>query len=290
MSSINDIQISVPANTVELEYFKKILEMCKNVSIVDENSIKISSSKKLKPTISFVTETINNPSVSFITNTHLEKESFWVDKLPVGFNLKKTSLNSKISEKPIVANTSDSIGDYLKVKWSNATYSQLNFKQLYNRITNKLLYVDHVGININPRLLSKEKYEKMKKMVADRTYLSDYPYGREWPFIIPTSLAERKHKVETGINRDPKFEFVYDFAYPYPEIQLDIQTSLPPKDILGLFPQPYGYYDETPITGDYCSSVFIYTGWANVSLRIDLRFYITAKNLTDSLLNEGQRV
>lgn len=290
MNSIDDIRISIPENTIELDFFQKILGVCKNSTVTDKDSIQISSNKKLKPIVTFATETVSDPSISFNTNTYLENECFWVGKLPVGFNLGKTSLNSETSKKPLVTNMHDNIGNYLEVKWPNATYSQLSFKQLYYRIKNKLLYVDHIGININPHLLSKEKYKKMKRMIADRTYLSDFPYGREWPFIIPTSSEERKQKIKNGIKRDPKFELVYDFVYPYPEIQLDIQTTLAPKEVLSLFPQPYGYYDSTPITGDYCSSVFIYTGWSNVSLRVDLRFNVTAKNLTDTLISEGRRV
>lgn len=290
MNSLNDIKISIPKNTIELKYFQKILMMCRNTVVVNGRSIQASSDKRLKPTITFCPTTANDPSISFITNTHLEKECFWIDKLPIGFNLNRMSTDSKIPKKPQVAKMSDNIGDYLQVRRSKATYDQLNFKQLYSRITNKVISIDHVGININPHLLSEVKYEKMKKMIADYTFLLDYPYGKEWPFIIPTSLIERKHKIKTGVKRDPKFEFFYKFSCPYPEIQLDIQTSLSPKETLSLFPQPYGYYDPTPITGDYCSSVFIYTGWTNVSLRIDLRFYIPDFSHTNFLIENGSRI
>lgn len=290
MNNINDIKISIPENTVELKYLQKILTMCENVTVIGKHSIQASSDKELKPTITFVTETVSDPSVSFITNTRSEKESFWIDKLPIGFNLKRTSVDSKTSEKPQITKMSDGIGDYLQVSRPEATYSQLNFKQLYGRIIHKVISIDHVGININPHLLSKEKYEKIKKMVAERTFLSDYPYGKEWSFVIPTSLVERRQKIKTGVKRDPKFEFFYNFNCFYPEIQLDIQTNLSPKEVLGLFPQPYGYYDPTPLTGDYCSSVFIYTGWPNVSLRIDLRFYIPNFSHTDFLIKNGSRI
>lgn len=290
MDNINDIKISIPENTVELKYFLKILTMCKNITVIDKHSIQASSDRKLKPTTTFVTETVSDPSVSFITNTHLEKESFWIDKLQIGFNLKRTYMNPRAPEKIQLTKISDNIGDYLQVSRPEATYSQLNFNQLYDRITNKVVSIDHVGVNMNPYLLSKEKYEKMKTMVAERTFLSDYPYGKEWPFVIPTSLVERRQKIKIGVKRDPKFEFFYNFNSTYPEIQLDIQTNLSPKEVLGLFPQPYGYYDPTPLTGDYCFNVFIYTGWQNVSLRIDLRFYIPNFSHTDFLIKNGSRV
>ena len=184
---------------------------------------------------------------------------------------------------------SDALGDYLQVAWPFATYNQLNFQQLYDRVSNKIAFLDHVGVNMNPRLLSKAKYAKMKKMIASASCLYDYPFGKEWPFIIPASKKEQEEGIKTRIKRDPKFEFVYDFEYLYPEIQLDIQTILSPKETLAIFPPPYGFNDPNPITGDYCSSIFIYTGWKNVSLRIDLRFNIPNANSTDWLINYGKK-
>ncbi len=290
MSYIDEIKITIPSQTIELVYLQKIFLMCQNVAAVNENTLECTNDKELKPTISLVTTNGIDPTISFITKPKLEKDSFWVGRMPMGFNLKDVSINNKITTKPVVETKSDQIGEYLEVKWPQGTYSQLSFQQLYNRLKNKLTKIDHIGININPNLLPKDKYTKMKKMVAEQTYLCDYFQGKEWPFVIPTTLIERNHPIKAGVNRDPKFEFVYDFAYPYPEIQIDLQTSMPPKDVLHLFPPPYGYYDPTPLTGGYCSSVFIYTGWPHVSLRMDLRFYVPSSNLTDILLTKCKRV
>jgi hypothetical protein len=191
---------------------------------------------------------------------------------------------------PSILVKSDHGGEYLEVKWPFATYDQLNFKQLYERIADQVISLDHVGVNINSRLLSKIEYEKLKKIVSESSCLCDHPSQKEWPFIIPASPEERQQGINTGVKRDPKFELVYGFAYPYPEIQLDIQTKLSPKETLALFPPPYGYSNSDPVTGDYCSSVFIYTGWQNVSLRIDLRFYVPNFSHTDWLITEGSRV
>ena len=103
-------------------------------------------------------------------------------------------------------------------------------------------------------------------------------------------MTEQQQGINISTKRDPKFEFIYNFAYSYPEIQLDIQTNLSPKETLVLFPPPYGYYDSNTKTGDYCSTVFIYTGWKNVSLRIDLRFYVQNFSTVDWLLSKGSRV
>jgi len=286
---IDNIEITIPAKTIEFDYFLKILAMASNIKVVNKSLVKATSDHNLKPTLTFVVKPTDDPSFSF-TGHNLEKDCFSVGKLPICFNFNKPIIGSVNSKKPIIFVKSDNTGEYLQVKWPFATYTQLNFQQLYNRVVDKVVSLDHIGVNINPRLLPKARYEKMKKITAGSSCLYRYPTKQEWPFIVPASLSEQQEKIKTGIKRDPKFEFVYNFSYPYPEIQLDLQTSLPPKETLALFPPPYGYYDPDPKTGDYCSSVFVYTGWANVSLRIDLRFYIPNFSSTDWLLSKGSRI
>ena len=289
VSIINNIEVVIPEKTIEFEYLLKILAMCNNAKIFNNSLIQATSDSKLKPTITLVTKTVKDPSFSF-TGFGLEKECFYIGKLPMGFNLNRSTANSSNPKKPLIVIKSDNIGEYLQVKWPFATYNQLNFKQLYNRLADKVVSLDHVGVHINSRLLPKARYKKMKKIVAGSSYLCEYSTKEECSFIIPASSTEQQRGMKTGVKRDPKFEFIYNFKFFYPEIQLDIQTSLSPKETLALFPPPYGYYDPNPKTGDYCSSVFIYTGWANVSLRIDLRFYIPDFNSTDWLLSNGSRI
>jgi len=286
---IENIEIIIPEKTIELDYLLKMLAMCNNAKVLDNSSVQATSDQRLKPTITFVAKTAADPSFSF-TGSGLEEECFYVGKLPIGFNQSKLETSLPNAKKPLITVKSDDTGEYLQVKWPFATYNQLSLKQLYTRTLEKLVSLDHVGVSINPRLLPNARYEKLKRMVAGSSYLCDYPSGKEWPFIIPASLAEQQQEIKVGVKRDPKFEFIYDFAYSYPEIQLDIQTNLSPKETLALFPPPYGYYDPNPETGDYCSSVFIYTGWRNASLRIDLRFYIPGFSSTDWLLSKGSRV
>ncbi len=286
---IENIEVALPKKTQDLKYLLKILKMCNNIKIHSNSLIQTTLNKKFKPTITFTTKATKDPMLSF-TGPKLDKESFNVGKLPIIINSDYQETNSKATEKPSIITKSDKIGKYLQVKWPFATYNQLNFKQLFNRITTKVTSLDHVGVNINSRFLSKSRYKKMKKIIANSSCFYDFPHKKEWPFILPASLLEQQKGIKLGIKRDPKFEFVYNFAYPYPEIQLDIQTNLSPKKVLALFPPPYGYYDPTPKTANCCSSVFIYTGWANVSLRIDLRFYTPNYNWTDWLINTGKRV
>lgn len=288
-SIINNIEIVIPEKTIEFEYLLKILAMCNNTKIFDKSLTQATSDHNLKPTITFVAKPTKDPFISF-TGSGLEKECFYVGKLPISFNLNNSTTDPDNIKKPIIFIKSDSIGEYLQVNWPFTIYNQLNFKQLYSRVADKIVSLDHAGLHINSRLLLKARYKKMKKIVAGSSYLCEYPTGEEWPFIIPASSTEQQRGIKIGVKRDPKFEFIYNFKYFYPEIQLDIQTSLSQKETLTLFPSPYGYYDPNSKTGDYCSSVFIYTGWANVSLRIDLRFYIPDFNSTDWLLSNGSRV
>lgn len=289
VSTIDKIEVALPKDTIEFNYFVKILSQCSNVAVSNDQIIQASSGNNLKPTLSFSQSTSPDPSVSFVTNTGLEKECFWVGNLPLGFNLGQTIPSSKNRANPVLATKSDSAGEYLQVKWPFATYNQLTFRQLYDRINDAVISLDHVGINISPRLLEKSKYKQLKDMIAGSSYLVDYPTAKEWPFIVPTSLEERQNKIKIGIHRDPKFEFVYGFSHPYPEIQLDFQTKLSSKDVLSLFPPPYGHYDSDPQTRPYFLSTFIYTGWGSASLRIDLRFYAPDFELTDWLLTDGKR-
>jgi hypothetical protein len=268
MSVIDDIKIAIPEKTIDVEYLLKILAACNY------------SNRKLKPSITFVTKPVVDPSFSF-TGFDLKPECFYVGKLPLMFNMEAPKVNSGKRIKPSIIIKKDTVGEYLKVKYPFATYDQLNLKQLFERVGDKIISLDHVGVNINPRLLPKSRYEKMKQIVARSSYLCDFP-EKEWPFIIPT-FSGKPHQ-------GPKLELVYDFVYPYPEIQLDIQTNLSRKETLALFPLPYGYHDLTPITGDYCVNIFIYAGWANVSLRIDLRWASNNFNLTNWLLDHGSRV
>lgn len=281
MSLIDNIEVAIPEQTVEFESLLKILAIARS-----------NPNKQLKPQISLVTKKINNPALNF-TGKDLKKERFYVEKMPIGFNETRKTSSYQKQKPPLIQVKTDQWGEYLQVKYPFATYttySQFNFKQLFDRVGNKIVALDHVGVNINPRLMPKSKYEKMKKIVSRASWLCDYPFEKEWPFIIPATAKEQEQKtIKTGVNRNPKFEFAYDFKYPYPEIQLDIQTNLSPKETLARFPKSLGYYDSTPVIGDYCVNVFIYTGWAGVSLRIDLRWRSNI-NLTDQLITQGLRV
>jgi len=285
---IQNLEITIPEKTVELEYFFKIMGMCSNTKIKSPALIEATSNPELLPTTSLAIKPTNDPAISF-QGKELGNDKYFIGKLPIGFNL--TNENSAINlKKPKITIKADAVGDYSKIEWPYATYTQLSFKQLFERINNKVTGLDHFGIHINSKLLPSDRYEELKKQVAQSAYLIDYPHGYEWPFIMPASVEEQQNGIKAGMTRDPKFEFIYNYKFRYPEIQLDLQLNIHPKEVLALFPKPYGYYDPDPVNGDYCSTVYIYTGWNNVSLRFDLRFYIPNFSSTDWLIENGKRI
>ncbi len=257
-----NIEIAIPKQTFEIEYLLKILD-------------KIYKQRKDSTSvITFSTKPIADPQIN-IRNLGTESANFNIGGLPISFNSEITEKNQKPSMHPEIKTQNDNNGEYLEVKWPGATYNQLSFKQLHERIGKDLTYLDHVGININPRLLPRSCYVHMKEILSESGYLWDF-VSREWSFLV--------------FDNNPKFEFVYDFQHFYPEIQIDIQTDIEPRTLISMFPQPYGYYDPTPFYGDYCVSTFIYTGWSNTSLRADLRFKVPNFDHTQWLHDNCRKV
>lgn len=231
----------------------------------------------------------SDPAIQVLSDSVI-KEKYSVGNLKVSINNEIPIQEDIDYKKPKLKKLSDKYGDYLKVDWGFGVYHQLTFEELVRRLKSHIIGIEHIGIEINENLLQKEKYLKLKKTLASESFMYDFPFNKEWPFIIPVTKDEFSKDKITNEDRFPKFELVYDFKYNYPEIHIDLQTDLPAKEILKLFPSPYGYYDDNPIEGDYCVSVFIYTGWRSVSLRVDIRFYIPEFNLTEFLIKKGARV
>ncbi|MFA6602979.1 MAG: hypothetical protein WCT01_04220 [Candidatus Shapirobacteria bacterium] len=263
------IKIVVPETTEKLEYLQKILVDC---AIKPNN-------RADKPTIVFETQKdVLNPTVSF-DDEEKDSDQFWVGKMEVGFNLKKTDKKEIKSTGPELDILEDKFGQYLKVKWPNTSYYQLNFDLLYQRLRGHIVSLDHAGINIHPKIIEFGEFDRLINKLAKSSEVITYPTNDNWYFVVPEAR-------ETG----PYFELVGDFKYKYPELQIDIQTDLTPKKVIEMFPQPYGYYDSNPKTGDYCVSVFMYTGWNDTSLRVDIRFKVDKPNWKERFVREGKRV
>ncbi len=266
---IKSVRTVIPEGTEKLEYFRKIIEDCETKF----------SNRANKPRVVFeIRPNLLNPFVSF-DDDQAESDLFRVGKMEIGFNL-KVSDNKEVEEAgPELDILEDNHGQYLKVRWPNSSYYQLNFELLYKRLRGHIISLDHAGININPKIIKPGEFDRLINKLAKSSELVVHPANTNWYFIVP----ELK---ETG----PYFELVGDFKHKYPELQIDIQTNLSPKEVIEMFPPPYGYYDANPKTGDYCVSVFIYTGWQDTSLRVDIRFKVDKPNWKEWFIREGKRI
>lgn len=255
---IETIKILVPEKTEELEYLLKIIDKCGGKIV-------------------FETYAGNNPGVCFYDKEQGQK-LFRVGELNIGFNLIKIKTRQTVI-KPRLTVLSDKFGEYLQVNWPTTSYYQFNLKQVYRRLSGHIKTLDHTGIDINPKLMAPGQFERLVNTVASSSYLVSHPENENWLFVIP-----RAKKI------GPLLEIVGDAKYDYPEIHVDIQTDLTPKKVIEMFPPPYGYYDPNPKTGDYCVSVFVYTGWNDTSLRVDVRFFVPNFKWKEWLVKEGKRI
>jgi hypothetical protein len=262
---IDTIKILIPRGTEKFEHFQKI---------TDEWGGNVGD--KGKPEIVFDTYLNDNPSVCFCDEKQ-GQNLFNVGKLEMGFNLPKKEKLSQPMAKPKVVVLSDKVGDYLHVKWPSFGYYQMNFEQLYQRLRGHIKALDHMGVNISPKLVAQEKYESLIDGLAKSSLLMSSPENEKWVFVVPDKNG-------------PMFELVGDFNYNYPEIQIDIQTDLTAEEIFKMFPPPYGYHDKNIKFIDYCVRVFVYTGWRDVSLRIDIRYLIPNFSHREWLMKNGRRL
>lgn len=266
---IKVIKVVIPEETEKLEYFQTMIKDCQDKFFNRNN----------KPAIIFETQKdILNPTVCFIDE---EKgyDQFWVGQMEVGFDLTKPNKKEAKTIRPELDILEDSFGRYLKVKWPNISYYQLNFEILYQRLKGHIVSLDHAGINIHPKIMKPGEFNRLIKKLAKSSELVSYPTNNNWYFVVPEERETATY-----------FELVGDFKYKYPELQIDIQTDLTPNQVIEMFPKPYGYYDANPKTGDYCVSVFVYTGWIYTSLRVDIRFKVDKPNWKEWFIKEGKRI
>ena len=267
---LKKIQILIPEETNKRKYFDEFL---------DEWG-EIENRGKGIPKIEFNKSKGNDPKVIFCDDS-ISQKHFDVGKMELGINITAKESKKELRLQPKVEVLSDTNGGYLLVKWPNNSYYQMDLEQLYQRLHGHIKWLDHVGINVNPLLMGKDKYNNLLSSLAKSTFLIASPVNNKWIFVVPKAK-------EIG----QLFELVGDFKFNYPEIQIDIQTDLSAKEVINMFPLPYGYHDPDPVREDYCVRIFIYTGWKNTSLRVDIRFQLADPNWKwkEWLLEEGKRI
>lgn len=249
---------------------------------------KFSATKEsLFPKTTFKKSNINYAQISF--NTNDSSSESWVAKpLLFGFNVPEKQ--EKLVDKPLRFQyeiLEDSVGKYTKLTAGNEKYFILTMEQIFDRIENDIVNLNHSGMNIGPKLMSKDDYMRFKGLVGNKYLMYDYPTGEEWPFIIPATEKELKLGIkDKSIDRNPKFEIVFSKYHPKPMIQLDINTNLSKQQAVKLFPKPYG----VSLLGleNYFRTVF--TDYDDVLLRFDFRFNTTGKDIGYWIAEKGNQV
>jgi hypothetical protein len=88
---------------------------------------------------------------------------------------------------PVYKILNDQAGEYVKLNTANKNYYMLTPEQLPRRVDGKLSEMNHAGINIGPKVVSRNKYLSIRKNLSRASNLYRYPTGEEWPFIIPAT-------------------------------------------------------------------------------------------------------
>lgn len=255
------------------EYLFRLLIQLKNIKKSANNLI--GHSKSLLPKTVFIRTPINSPQISF--EIEGDNKKIWkVGNLIFGFNLTNPKKEKEVKQSQSIEILTDEVGSYARASIKGKNYYLLSLKQLFGRLKNNLLELNHSGMNFGPEILSKSDYLAFKKSLAKHSNLYNYPTGEEWPFIIPATKKEYSTDIkDETVNRNPKFELVYSKYHPKPLIQFDIETKMTKAKLLKLLPKPYGI--SFPGLENYFRTVYIFTNWSDVVLRLDLRFKSKSK-------------
>ncbi|MBT7008793.1 MAG: hypothetical protein HN964_05120 [Candidatus Jacksonbacteria bacterium] len=153
----------------------------------------------------------------------------------------------------------------------NQITTPLSIADFLKKFKEHIIRIDHTGVNIPEKCITKEYWEIELKKLGKGCNLYEYPTTDDWLFILPSNEREHKEEIKDfKAGREPKFELVYDVYSKYPTIQLDIETDLSRKEVEELLPAPYGISFEG--VEDYFRSMFISHPWTGLVIRIDVRF------------------
>jgi hypothetical protein len=156
----------------------------------------------------------------------------------------------------------------------------LPITELYNRLQDRLIALDHTGLNIPTSLLSRPGWDELTRKLANICNLYQYP-DEEWPFVIPATEEEFSSDIRHFIpGRTPKFELVYDSYVQKVCLQFAIDTDLTKQEAEEKFPPPVGF--AIPGLEEIFRSVFVQNPWSDdLIVRIDLNFTSGEQSPTD---------
>lgn len=258
MKRLNTIKFQFPCNTTEeadfYNSFIRILELLPN-SRINNEQIELSAvfpKKALPITIFKKNKKIDYPCLTLDLKL---KDEIVMDNFFIAND------NYFLKKKKFVNKNSFSI------KGTKPITPQLFYAKFKKHITR----IDHTGINIPSRYISKNSFLSIIKGIAKHCNLYKYPINDVWPFILPSNENEFNNDIKRfKFGREPKFEFVYDTYSKHPTIQIDIETKLSRKQVEKLLPKPYGIsFDDL---ADVFRTVYLKHPWSGLFIRLDVRF------------------
>lgn len=235
---LEKIEYIFPENEENIELFNLLIRLFKNISyvqIINNNEIQIISSK-LKPKTVFKLDKNSNDIL-----------------IDIGEN------------------------QYLNLLIGNREYNnelcgikRIKPQEIAKRLENHIKRIDHTGINLPTSTFSKEQWGELLKYLATISNIYNYPTGKPWPFLLPTTEEENSNEITNfNIVREPRFELVYDEYTNRPTLQIDIETNLSKEEVERLFPQEDGIYFDT-LENVYKAIYLDYNGY--IAIRFDVRF------------------
>jgi hypothetical protein len=185
--------------------------------------------------------------------------------------------------------------EYVKNKTNFGNIVPMSIKTFFNRFKKYIIRIDHTGINIPSKNISKNNFLKIIQDIGKTCNLYKYPTNNVWPFILPATSNEFENDIkEFKFGREPKFEFVYDTHLECPTIQIDIKTDIAREQVEKLLPEPYGIsFDDL---ADFFRTVYLKNPWFGLFIRVDVGFRNKAKESGSNwetgkwLVKSGKRI
>lgn len=264
--------------------------LCKILDIKHtQQSINLSkeTSPIYTPTTNFILKSnISQPNIVFANS---EIPPLIIGNMLLSNHEQSTYPTNEKKYKISFTNPTDEIGPYIQGTIKNQKYYWLTMEEFARRVKDTQITLDHTGINIPTKAISKDTWETLISQLGKEAIVYDYP-AEPWPFIIPATPAEQTgKKIDIRAQRGPKFELVYDEYTTLPLIQIALGSNLSKEAVHKLFPGPYA--ETFPNLADFFRSIYIKSPWEGLIIRIDLGYASdqTEDGLLKYLITEGKR-
>ncbi|BBH22849.1 hypothetical protein Back11_41940 [Paenibacillus baekrokdamisoli] len=160
------------------------------------------------------------------------------------------------------------------------TSNALPISELHDLLKDKLVGLDHSGVNIPTSCMQRGEWEEIIGKISEVCNLYRYP-DEDWPFIIPADEAEFAADITAfTVKRTPKFEWVYDSYTDKPVFQFALETTMTQAEAEKQFPAPSGF--AIPGLDHIFRSVIVDSPWhTDLTIRMDLYYKSEQGELSD---------